>query len=99
MKKSWVNTIVRNAIHEVSVTFGMPIVEVKVSTEFDWRLEFEFTVTGGLKRGVTVTNDGRKWGYTVSHGIHSPSDTKSDLLQQAICGRIAERLLHENFIK
>lgn len=99
MKKSWVNTIVRNAIHEVSVQYGMPIVDVKVAMEFDWSVEFEFTVTGGLKRGVTVKNDGRYCGYSVSHGIHSPSDTKSDLIQQAICGRIAERLLHENFIK
>ena len=97
MKKSWVNTIVRNAIHEVSVAFGTPIVDVKKTMEFDWSVEFEFTVTGGLKRGVTVKNDGRYCGYTVSHGIHSPSDTKSDLLQQAICGRIAERLLTENF--
>lgn len=31
MKKSWVNTIVRNAIHEVSVQYGMPIVDVKVA--------------------------------------------------------------------
>jgi len=34
--------------------------------------------------------------YTTSHGVYSPSDMKSDLLQQAICGRIAERLLTEN---
>ena len=99
MKTDWVKQIIRNAIHEVSVQYGMPITDVKVAIEFDWSVEFEFTVSGGLKRGLTVRNDGRYCGYSVSHGIHSPSDIKSDLIQQAICGRIAERLIHQNFIQ
>lgn len=97
MKKDWVNKIVRNIIHEISLELNTPIEDVKIGISFYWSIEFQFTVVGGLTRGLTVRNDGRKWGYTVSHGIHSPSDTKSDLIQQAICGRVAERFIKENF--
>lgn len=95
MKKDWVKKIVRNAIHEVSVAFEVAIECNESPMEFDRSVEFDFTPFKGRKRGVTVRDDGRG-NYTTSHGFHSPADMKSDLLQQAICGRIAERLLTEN---
>ncbi len=98
MKKSWISTIVRNIIFEVSKEFGFEPFDVKMNNEFDWSLEFEFVgeVEGVLKRSLTVRHRDGKDGYSVSHGIHSPSDGTSDLLQQIICGRVADRLLKEN---
>ena len=93
MKKSFINTIVRNIIFEVSKEFNIEPLDVKISMEFDWSLEFVFEGENLLSRGVTVRYSN---GYSVSHGIHSPSDSTSDLLQQVICGRVAERLLKEN---
>lgn len=96
MKKDFVKKIVRNVAHEVAVEFGLEI-DIKVSMEFDWSIDFEIISPFNLKRSVTVKNNGLYCGYTVSHGIHSPSDTKSDLIQQIICGRVADRLYKENF--
>ena len=94
MKKSFINTIVRNIIFEVSKEFNIEPLDVKIDMEFEWSLEFVFVGEGLLSRGVTVRHSNA---YTVSHGIHSPSDSTSDLLQQIICGRVADRLLKENF--
>tara|TARA_R110000803_G_C11946229_1_gene317136 strand:- start:555 stop:842 length:288 start_codon:yes stop_codon:yes gene_type:complete len=93
MKKSFINTIVKNIIFEVSKEFNIEPLDVNINMEFDWSLEFEFIGENLFKRGLTVRYGN---GYTVSHGIHSPSDSTSDLLQQVICGRVAERLLKEN---
>ena len=95
MKKDFIKKIVRNIIHEVSKEFDV-IFDVKIGMEFNDSIEFYFNSMGTLERGVTV-REGFRGGYSVSHGIHSPSDTKSDLLQQIICGRVADRLFKENF--
>jgi hypothetical protein len=96
MKKPFVKKIVKNVLHEVSVEFDFNL-EVKVTMEFDWSIDFDIISEGLLTRSLSVKNNGLYCGYTVSHGIHSPNDTKSDLLQQIICGRVADRLYKENF--
>ena len=95
MKKGWLITIVRNAVYEIAKEFG---VELDANVEFevsDFRVEFKIVGKGLSDRSLTVHHN-NQYGYSVSHGIHSPSDTKSDMLQLMIVGKVANRLFIEN---
>jgi hypothetical protein len=98
MKSAWVKQIVKNITHEVSKELGIQI-DVVIDIEFDWVIEFKLKGIGLLDRSLTVRNNGTYCGYFVSHGIHSPSETKSDLVQAIIVGKVGERLFYENFLK
>jgi predicted PP-loop superfamily ATPase len=105
MNKSWVNKLVRNIRAKVSKEFSVEIIVKLEDTDMGWVTDFEFEIVLGdmklgkheiIKRGVTVRNSGGKDGYTISRGIHSPANTQADLIQQIICGKVANRLLKEN---
>jgi len=99
MNKIFIGEIVRNIIKDVGNQFDIELV-VTSPIEFDWSVDFKITSDTLLSRGLTVRYvSSKNDGYSVSHGIHSPSDTRSDLIQQIICGRVAERLLVENLKK
>jgi hypothetical protein len=95
MKKSWVKVIVRNFVHEVAKDLKIDI-QVNDIKEFetDSKLEFEIFGSDLVTRSLYVHNHGN--GYTISHGIHSPSHNTSDLIQNIVVGRVAQRLLEEN---
>lgn len=95
MKKAWVKQIVRNFVHEVSKELNL---DIKVNDikdfETDTKVEFEIFGSDLVTRSLYVYNHGK--GYTISHGIHSPSHGVSDLIQSIVVGRVAQRLLEEN---
>lgn len=97
MKKEWVNTIVKNAIFEVSKRLGLGEILIETDNSFTDRLEYSFSGKNLLPRSLYLRYE--SGGYTVSGGIHSPSDLKSDLFQKILIGEIAERLFYENYIK
>ena len=95
MKKSWIITIVKNAAFEIAKEFG---VDLEAVIDYDAEgqyVEFKIIGEGLLDRGLRVRYDSRD-GYSVSHGFHSPSQAKSDILQLMVVGKVANRLFTEN---
>lgn len=92
-----ITTVVKNIVHEVTKEFNIEsTVKVEVRTDNGSYKSMEYYIISKdlEQRGVYVqSNNGI---HTVSHGFHSPSDNKSDLIQLIIVGRVAERLLKEN---
>lgn len=97
MKKSKINTIVRNIIFEVSNEFNLGELAVKMIDAFPWSIEFEFTGENIPTKALTVRFNESKNTYSVSRSIHSPSTDLSDTVQQVVVGRIADRILKDNF--
>jgi hypothetical protein len=95
MKKDWVKQVVRNMVHEVSkeLNIDLNVNDIK-DFETDNKVEFEMFGSDLVTRSLYVHNHGN--GYSISHGVHSPSHGTSDLIQSIVVGRVAQRFLEEN---
>jgi hypothetical protein len=95
MNKDWVKVIVRNFVHEVSKDLNIDIQVNDIKDfETDTKVEFEIFGSDLVTRSLHVHHHGN--GYSISHGIHSPSHGTSDLIQSIVVGRVAQRLLEKN---
>ena len=95
MKKSWIIQIVKNTAFEIGKEFGVEL-EAIIDYESEGQyVEFKLVGKDLLDRSLRVRHDFRDK-YRVSHGIHSPSQAKSDMLQLMVVGKVANRLFIEN---